>query len=127
MKKIAIVLLAAVLVLGAVGVQADALVMRIGMLGFSASTQEEFGGVLDAHLKAHYDGELDMTLTYYDNLTSMLMGLRARDINVMLTGRSVAEYMTARSDALVIVPDDQCPGIGLNNLLYTMMLREDSA
>lgn len=127
MKKTLALILALCLVLSFACVQAEEPTsLKTGLLTFSSATEDEFEKMLSDHVVAHQQKPFDLSLTYYDNMTSLLMGLRAKDVDVMIIGKSVAEYMVASNPSLHILPAEMCQGTDINEAAYKMMLREDS-
>lgn len=128
MKKIFVLMLVLVLAMGICSAQAAAAyTVNNGILGFSAVTEDEFETVFLEHFALHHPSKLEFGYVFYDNMTSMLMALRSGDIFMMTVGGSVADYMVARNDSLIVMPHLDGEGLASNSADYTMMLRGDSA
>lgn len=127
MKKTLAFILSLVFALGMCCVQAEEPTpLKTGLLTFSSATEDEFEKMLADHVMAHQQRPFDLSLTYYDNLTSLLMGLRAKDVEVIITSKCVADYMVASNPSLHILPAEMCQGTDVNEAAYKMMLREES-
>ena len=125
MKKLIALILSLMIVFGLSSAQAYT--VNVGVLSFNAASEDEFEQIFLEHWGAHHQDEHEYTLTYYDNMNSMLMALQARDIFMMITNSSVANYMVARNDALAILPGVEGEGLELSSVSYTMILRQDAA
>lgn len=99
--------------------------LKTGILARSAVGEEESEKMIGEHILAHYTGDMEFELTYYDNMSSMLMALQAKDIYVMILADSVAEYIVAQNDSLMIAAERPGEGLDQNTTSYQMMMKED--
>ena len=99
--------------------------LKTGILARSAVGEEESEKMIGEHILAHYTGDMEFELTYYDNMSSMLMALQAKDIYVMILADSVAEYIVAQNDSLMIAAERPGEGLNQNTTSYQMMMKED--
>jgi len=99
--------------------------LKTGILSRSAVGEGESEKVIGDHTAAHFSGDMKFELTYYDNLSSMLMALQAKDIYVMILADSVAEYIVAQNDALMIAAERPGEGLKQNTTSYQMMMKEE--
>jgi len=102
-----------------------ALPLKTGILARSAVSEEESEKVIGEHTKSHVKGDMTFELTFYDNMSSMLMALQAKDIYVMILADSVAQYIVAQNDALMIAPEREGEGLNQNIASYQMMMKEE--
>lgn len=100
--------------------------LKTGILARSAVGEEESEKMIGEHILAHYTGDMEFELTYYDNMSSMLMALQAKDIYVMILADSVAEYIVAQNDSLMIAAERPGEGLDQNTTSYQMMMKEDN-
>ncbi|MBQ6806155.1 MAG: transporter substrate-binding domain-containing protein [Lachnospiraceae bacterium] len=100
--------------------------LKTGILSRSAVSEEESEKLIGEHTAAHHTGPMKFELTYYDNMSSMLMALQAKDIYVMILADSVAEYIVAQNDSLMIAAEIQGDGLNQNTASYQMMMKEDA-
>jgi len=101
-----------------------ALPLKTGILSRSAVSEDESEKIIGEHTAAHVNGDMEFELTYYDNMSSMLMALQAKDIYVMILANSVAEYIVAQNDTLMIAAERPGEGLNQNTAAYHMMMRE---
>lgn len=99
--------------------------LKTGILARSAVSEEESEKVIGEHTKSHVKGDMTFELTFYDNMTSMLMALQAKDIYVMILADSVAQYIVAQNDSLMIAPEREGEGLNQNTASYQMMMKEE--
>ena len=99
--------------------------LKTGILARSAVSEEESEKVIGEHTKSHVKGDMTFELTFYDNMSSMLMALQAKDIYVMILADSVAQYIVAQNDSLMIAPEREGEGLNQNTASYQMMMREE--
>lgn len=109
------------------GSSQGALPLKTGILARSAVSEEESEKAIGEHTRAHVKGDMTFELTFYDNMSSMLMALQAKDIYVMILADSVAEYIVAQNDALMISPEREGEGLNQNIASYQMMMMEENA
>ena len=105
----------------------NVLKLKTGILSRSAAGEEESEKVIGEHTLSHYVGDMEFELAYYDNMTSMLMALQAKDIYVMILADSVAEYTVAQNDSLMIAAERPGEGLDQNTTSYQMMMKEEDA
>lgn len=105
----------------------NVLKLKTGILSRSAMGEEESEKIIGDHTAEHVLGDMEFALTYYDNLSSMLMALQAKDIYVMILANSVAEYVVAQNDALMIAAERPGEGLQQNTTSYQMMMKEEDA
>ena len=60
---------------------------------------------------------------FYDTMTDMLMALNRGDIVVLETDQNTVRYIASRNENIV----DRPPYLNPNNLLFSMLLREEDA
>lgn len=101
--------------------------LKTGILSRSAVGEDESEKVIGEHTASHFSGDMEFALTYYDNLSSMLMALQAKDIYVMILADSVAEYIVAQNDALMIAAERPGEGLKQNTTSYQMMMKQEDA
>ena len=99
--------------------------LKTGILARSAVSEEESEKVIGEHTKSHVKGDMTFELTFYDNMSSMLMALQAKDIYVMILADSVAQYIVAQNDSLMIAPEREGEGLNQNTASYQMMMKEE--
>jgi len=99
--------------------------LKTGILARSAVSEEESEKAIGEHTMSHVKGDMTFELTFYDNMTSMLMALQAKDIYVMILADSVAEYIVAQNDSLMIAPEREGEGLNQNMAAYQMMIKEE--
>ena len=102
------------------------LTLKTGILARSAVSEEESEKAIGEHTKSHVNGDMTFELTFYDNMSSMLMALQAKDIYVMILADSVAEYIVAQNDSLMIAPEREGEGLDQNTAAYQMMMKADA-
>ena len=100
--------------------------LKTGILARSAVSEEESEKAIGEHTKSHVNGDMTFELTFYDNMSSMLMALQAKDIYVMILADSVAEYIVAQNDSLMIAPEREGEGLDQNTAAYQMMMKADA-
>ena len=110
---------------GEESVSQDVLPLKTGILARSAASEEESEKVIGEHTKAHVKGDMTFELTFYDNMSSMLMALQAKDIYVMILADSVAQYIVAQNDSLMISPEREGEGLNQNTASYQMMMKKE--
>jgi len=99
--------------------------LKTGILARSAASEEESEKAIGEHTMSHVKGDMTFELTFYDNMSSMLMALQAKDIYVMILADSVAQYIVAQNDALMIAPEREGEGLNQNTASYQMMMKEE--
>ncbi len=99
--------------------------LKTGILARSATSEEESEKAIGEHTKAHVKGDMTFELTFYDNMSSMLMALQAKDIYTMILADSVAQYIVAQNDSLMIAPEREGEGLSQNTASYQMMMKEE--
>lgn len=99
--------------------------LKTGILARSAASEEESEKAIGEHTMSHVKGDMTFELTFYDNMSSMLMALQAKDIYVMILADSVAQYIVAQNDALMIAPEREGEGLNQNIASYQMMMKEE--
>ena len=99
--------------------------LKTGILARSAVSEEESEKAIGEHTMSHVKGDMTFELTFYDNMSSMLMALQAKDIYVMILADSVAQYIVAQNDALMIAPEREGEGLNQNIASYQMMMKEE--
>ena len=67
--------------------------LKTGILARSAVSEEESEKAIGEHTMSHVKGDMTFELTFYDNMSSMLMALQAKDIYVMI----LEEFVENRS------------------------------
>ena len=105
--------------------EAKPIPLKTGLLAFDISKEAEREQLIADHIAAHRGDEFEFSLTYYDNMTSLLMALQARDIYVLITGESAAQYMVAQNDTLMVAPQKEGDGISENMVSYMMVMKEE--
>ena len=99
--------------------------LKTGILARSAVSEEESEKAIGEHTMSHVKGDMTFELTFYDNMSSMLMALQAKDIYVMILADSVAQYIVAQNDSLMIAPEREGEGLNQNIASYQMMMKEE--
>ncbi len=99
--------------------------LKTGILARSAVSEEESEKAIGEHTMSHVKGDMTFELTFYDNMSSMLMALQAKDIYVMILADSVAEYIVAQNESLMIAPEREGEGLNQNTASYQMMMKEE--
>ena len=99
--------------------------LKTGILARSAASEEESEKAIGEHTMSHVKGDMTFELTFYDNMSSMLMALQAKDIYVMILADSVAQYIVAQNDSLMIAPEREGEGLNQNMAAYQMMIKEE--
>ena len=111
MKKLVCAAIAVLVMAGMVH-PAEMRILRLGLLSKLNTTEQEFSETWQKTF-APANGELEVSVKFYDSLTSMQMALNAGDIHQMVLPEAVAGYVlnvNAQAEAALVLPAE---GMGL--------------
>ncbi len=97
MKKVCYAVLFLMLAAGISRAAVEKKILRLGLLSKLNSTEEEFSEIWRKNF-APNDEALDITVKFYDTLTSMQMALNAGEIREMVLPDFAAEYLMNQND-----------------------------
>ncbi|MBQ7543943.1 MAG: transporter substrate-binding domain-containing protein [Synergistaceae bacterium] len=112
MKKV-LCAVAVVLVMAALVSPAEKSLIRLGLLAKLNTTEEEFSEQWQKTF-APANGNLEVIVKFYDNITGMLMAVNRKEIHEMVLPEAAAEYVLRMNDGLEATLVLRSKGMGLS-------------